>query len=85
MPRLSVEQHWLSSCIDRHDALLCRYTGPLQGAARAFEAVENWSKAAEAQHLLAMTANSLQNASLRNTAAAAFRRLQRQEQLHTAI
>ena len=65
--------------------MLCRYTGPLQGAAQAFEAVENWSKAAEAQHLLAVTAHSLQNASLRNTAAVAFRRLQRQAQMHVAI
>lgn len=56
----------------------CRVLEPLQAAAQAYEAVEAWQHAAEAQHLLALVCNSIQSISMRDAAATAFHRLERQ-------
>ncbi|KAL3146194.1 hypothetical protein ABBQ32_002900 [Trebouxia sp. C0010 RCD-2024] len=48
---------------------------PLQTAAAGFAALEDYSKAAEAQHLIAVVCHSVNNTSMRNAAAGEFHKL----------
>ena len=53
----------------------CRVLQPLQAAATGFAELEDWSKAAEAQHLIAVVCHTVNNTQMRNTAAGEFHRL----------
>ena len=53
----------------------CRVVQPLQAAAAAFSALEDYSKAAEAQHLIAVVCHAVNNTSMRNAAAGEFHKL----------
>ena len=59
---------------------LCRVLQPLQAAAISFTALENYSKAAEAQHLIAVVCHAINNTSMRNAAAGEFHKLTWQAQ-----
>ena len=53
----------------------CSVLQPLQAAAADFAALENYSKAAEAQHLIAVVCHAINNTSMRNSAAGEFHKL----------
>jgi hypothetical protein len=58
--------------------VLCsRVLEPLLAAAAGYEVLENWHAAAQAQHLVACTADAAGLLEERDAAAAAFQRLER--------
>ncbi len=58
-----------------HGAVYCRVLQPLQAAAAGFAALEDFHKAAEAQHLIALVCHAINNTSRRNVAAGEFHKL----------
>lgn len=65
---------------DLAGAIQYRVLQPLQAAATGFAALEDFSKAAEAQHLIAVVCHAVSNTSRRNAAAGEFHRLTWQAQ-----
>lgn len=55
--------------------LCCSVLQPLQAAARGFTALEDYSKAAEAQHLVAVFCHAVKMTAVRNYAAGEFHKL----------
>ena len=58
-----------------HGAVHCRILQPLEAAAAGFAALEDFHKAAEAQHLIALVCHAINNTSRRNAAAGEFHKL----------
>lgn len=54
---------------------LCSVLQPLGAAAAGFTALEGYSKAAEAQHLIAVVCHAVNDTGLRNVAAGEFQKL----------